>query len=144
LDNLLLNRPQLRELPFFKREALAAISENGAETRDEGIAAVSARLMSFYTENYPEVLAQQNDLVVLAARLSSEIYGESHFPEMNTSWETHPNHIGHDDFPGCWRCHDDEMATPDGSRLIPMDCENCHLMLVEDEAELPDFGTGLM
>jgi len=58
---------------------------------------------------------------------------------MKTNWETHPNHIGHDDFPGCWRCHDDELQTADGAHVIPMDCENCHVYLVEDAPEPPDF-----
>ena len=69
------------------------------------------------------------------------------FPEMNTNWETHPNHIGHPDpntdqgFPGCWRCHDDELTTADGKHTIPQDCDNCHTFLVEDSATPPEFAS---
>ncbi len=69
------------------------------------------------------------------------------FPEMNTNWETHPNHIGHPDpstdegFPGCWRCHDDELATADGAHTIPQDCDNCHTFLVEDSPTPPEFAS---
>ena len=58
---------------------------------------------------------------------------------MKTNWETHPNHIGHEESPGCWRCHDDELATADGKHVIPADCDNCHAFLVEDSPELPDL-----
>ena len=67
------------------------------------------------------------------------IYGRTVFPAMETNWETHPNHIGHEESPGCWRCHDDEMATEDGKHVIPMECDNCHIFLVEDSPEPPDL-----
>ena len=76
---------------------------------------------------------------------AAEIYGRTVFPEMNTDWETHPNHIGHLDMEtdegslGCWRCHDDELTTADGKHSIPQDCDNCHSFLFEDLPELPDL-----
>ena len=52
---------------------------------------------------------------------------------MNVTWGTYPNHIGHTESPGCWRCHDDAHATKDG-HTIPQDCDTCHSLLAEDEA----------
>ncbi len=60
---------------------------------------------------------------------------------METSWETHPNHIGHEDSPGCFRCHDEELSTADGEHVISMDCETCHAFLVEDSDAPPDLAT---
>jgi len=100
-------------------------------------------LIDFYGSEYPEIASSQGTLVEKGADLAAEMYGRTVFPEMDTNWETHPNHIGHDDFPGCWRCHDDEMATADGRHTIPMDCENCHVFLLEDSPEPPDFAYAL-
>jgi hypothetical protein len=47
---------------------------------------------------------------------------------MNVSWGTYANNIGHTDFPGCFRCHDENHSTKDG-KTIPQDCELCHQML---------------
>jgi hypothetical protein len=47
------------------------------------------------------------------------------FPQMNVTWGTYPNHIGHMDAPGCFRCHDDLHKTKDG-RVIKQDCTLCH------------------
>jgi hypothetical protein len=58
---------------------------------------------------------------------------------MNVNWETHPNHLNHEDFPGCYRCHDDELATADEEYVIPQDCDVCHTFLVEDSPTLPDL-----
>jgi hypothetical protein len=41
------------------------------------------------------------------------------------TWGTYPNHIGHVDSPGCFRCHTDEHKAKDGS-VIRQDCELCH------------------
>ncbi|MEJ2581545.1 MAG: cytochrome C, partial [Acidobacteriota bacterium] len=92
---------------------------------------------------YPEIASTQSSLVSRGADLASQAYGKTVFPEMDTNWETHPNHIGHDDFPGCMRCHDDEMSTADGEHTIPMDCETCHVFLLEDSPELPEFAYAL-
>jgi hypothetical protein len=84
-------------------------------------------------------MEKQEGLVADAAEISSAIYARTVFPEMNTNWDTHPSHIGHQEFPGCWRCHDDELQTADGENYIQQDCDNCHTFLFEDLAELPDF-----
>ena len=138
LDWVLETHPELLALPFYKKQAQAAI-EGEYATHAEGVAAVRESISAFYRTEYPELAADHAELVASGADLASRVYARISFPEMNTNWETHPNHIGHDDFPGCWRCHDDEMATADGEHVIPMDCENCHVFLVEDAPELPDF-----
>jgi hypothetical protein len=93
----------------------------------------------YYQESYPDLARGQRHLVERAATVASHVYSRTTFPEMQTDWETHPNNIGHDDFPGCWRCHDDEMATADDEHVIPQDCETCHLFLTEDSRTPPDW-----
>ena len=51
---------------------------------------------------------------------------------MKIEWGTYPNHIGHQDFPGCFRCHDDEHSTPEGE-TISQDCYTCHTLLALEE-----------
>ena len=53
------------------------------------------------------------------------IYRRNVFPEMNVRFGTYPNNIGHIDFPGCFRCHDDSHKSKDGKK-IGQDCETCH------------------
>ena len=100
-------------------------------------------MLAYYRDEYPDVFAAHEELVIQGADRVAAVYDRSIFPEMETDWESHPNHIGHDDFPGCWRCHDDEMSTPDGEHTIPMDCETCHVFLFEDANELPALGSAL-
>ncbi len=139
LDEVLEIRPELAALPFFKRQALAAIGNDGYPTHAEGVAAVREALLAYYHESYPDVWRERKQVVESGADAAAKVYARSYFPEMETSWETHPNHIGHEDFPGCFRCHDEELATADGEHVISFDCENCHAFLVEDSATPPDL-----
>jgi nitrate/TMAO reductase-like tetraheme cytochrome c subunit len=140
VDAVLENLEELRELPYYKRQAVKAIGET-YPSHLEGVRGVRAAIETFYREEYPDLWNERSDLVERGAEVASMVYGRTVFPAMGTSWETHPNHIGHDDFPGCWRCHDDELATADGEHAIPSECENCHVFLVEDSPEVPDLAS---
>jgi hypothetical protein len=140
VDTVLERESRFRELPYFKRQAVRAIQDT-YPSHPEGVEGVRAAVVGYYQDEYPELWREQSTLVEEAADAAAHIYGRTVFPGMETNWETHANHIGHDDFPGCWRCHDDELATADGEHVIPMDCENCHVFLVEDSPELPDLSS---
>jgi hypothetical protein len=53
---------------------------------------------------------------------------------MRLTWGSHPNHIGHEDFLGCFRCHDESHKAKDG-RTITQDCETCHSILAQEESD---------
>jgi hypothetical protein len=44
---------------------------------------------------------------------------------MKVQFGTYPDNVGHVEFPGCFRCHDDSHTAEDG-RTISQDCETCH------------------
>jgi len=138
LDDVLDAFPAFRELPFFKKTALAAVEAPHA-THDGGIVEVRKAVETFYQKQYPEVWTSRQDVIERAAAEAGNVYARSFFPEMKTDWKTHPNNLGHEDFPGCWRCHDDEMSTADGTYTIPQDCDTCHVFLAQDEPVKPDF-----
>lgn len=139
LDEALEVRPELAALPFYKRQASTAVEGDGYATHGEGVEAVREAVIAFYRQSYPDVWRERRQVVESGADVAARVYARSFFPEMKTSWETHPNHIGHEDFPGCFRCHDEELATADGEHVISMDCENCHAFLVEDADQPPDL-----
>jgi len=60
------------------------------------------------------------------------IYEGNVFPEMNVTWGTYPNNLGHNDFPGCFRCHDGNHKSKAGGE-ITQDCNACHSLLAMDE-----------
>jgi len=75
---------------------------------------------------------RQQPQIQAAAKALVEIYSSNVFPSMKVVWGTHPNNIGHNDSPGCFRCHDGSHTAPGGA-TITNDCTACHNLLVSDE-----------
>jgi len=120
------------ELPFIRKKAIEVLK---AEYPDRGTASrqIIEALTSFYRSNYPAVYNSRRALVQQSAESISEIYLRNIFPAMKMSWGVHPNNLGHNDFPGCFRCHDGSHTSADG-QTIPNDCTTCHnLLAVEEE-----------
>jgi len=67
-----------------------------------------------------------------AGRAVTDAFLRNVSPEMKLTWGTHPNHLGHLDGGGCFRCHDGSHTAPDG-RAIASDCSTCHVLLAQDE-----------
>lgn len=120
-----------RTLPYIKREALGALEQNYA-SHEEVRRRIPERIEAFYRENYPDRLASGPDAVRSAGEALAEIYCSNVFPSMNITWGTYPNHAGHTNFPGCFRCHDEEHKTARGE-AISQDCSQCHVLLAVDE-----------
>jgi len=109
-----------KDLPFVRREAVAAVSANYGD-RDAAMSAIASRLHGFYKTQS----GVDSALVDRAVAGSQTVWSSNVFPAMRVTWGTYPSHIGHVDSPGCFRCHDDEHKTKDG-KAIGQDCETCH------------------
>jgi cytochrome c2 len=129
------------DLPWVHKEGLELLKAAYA-SEDEASAKIPEQLTAFYRTSHPEVMARKAELVKQAGEQLAALYSQNVFPFMKVTWGTHPNHIGHMSYPGCFRCHDGEHATKDG-KSITQDCSACHNLLVVDEAKpkvLSDLG----
>jgi nitrate/TMAO reductase-like tetraheme cytochrome c subunit len=129
------------DLPWIHKEGLVLL--NGTySTEEQAAAQIPQQLQAFYRSQNPAVLAQKAALVDQAGRELVTLYDQNVFPFMNVTWGTHPNNIGHMEYPGCFRCHDGSHTASNGT-TIPQDCSVCHNLLAVDEAKpkvLADLG----
>jgi hypothetical protein len=109
-----------RDLPFVRREAVAAVTAAYPD-REAALAAISMRIGGFYSSRGGIDTA----LVRRTVAATQDVWSRNVFPAMKVTWGTYPNHIGHVDTPGCFRCHDETKKTADG-KVISQDCELCH------------------
>lgn len=114
------------KLPFVKREALALLTASHA-SRQAASETIAAKLNEFYRTQYPDIYASARADVDKAVLATQELYRRNIFPSMSVGWGTYVNNIGHMDFPGCFRCHDDSHKSKDG-KMIRQDCDLCHTM----------------
>ena len=125
-------------LPYIKRTAVEALT---AATGEAGKAAdleqIAAHVRDFYTKDYPDLAAEKKDAIEAAIGELQSIYQRNVFPEMKVSWGSYPNNLGHEEFPGCFRCHGGDHESKEGTP-ISNDCELCHATLAWDE-EKPEI-----
>lgn len=130
-DTALLNGRIDASLPWVKSNVVATLIRP-YKNDDEAMAGIEETL----TSQYPDY----TDLKGLIGEVQ-DIYQDNFFPEMNADWRAYPDHIGHKDWPGCFRCHDGMHETRDGEQTLGSSgCKSCHLILAQGSGEdLKDF-----
>ena len=113
-----------RSLPFVRREAVKALKTVG-DSKSRALDQVAGTLRDFYRTTYPDVARDRRAELDTAVAVARESYERYVFPSMKVTWGSYPNHLGHVDTPGCFRCHDDSHKASDGT-AIRQDCELCH------------------
>ena len=131
LDLAMLKGDISSELPFVRREGRKLLQAEYA-SHDEARAGVQTGLAAFYRDNYPDTATAMTAEIDSAATAMGDIYASNVFPIMNVGWDTYPTHIGHEQSPGCFRCHNDEHESDDG-QVISQDCDTCHSLLAMEE-----------
>ena len=120
-------------LPFAKQQGLQILTAE-YKTNDQAQAAIAQAIPAFYKEKYPQLASSRAADIQNMVMELQRIFRENIFPEMKVDWRTHPDNVGHYYFNGCFRCHDGNHTTKDGTKTITNDCSACHNLLAVDEA----------
>jgi len=116
------------KLPNIKRTAVQAMVQKDITTAE----AAPQKIADFITAKYKD----SPELPATIAEVQ-KIYAATIFPERKADWRVYPNNIGHKDWPGCFRCHDDKHKTAAGETIRASDCTSCHTIISQGkEAEL--------
>jgi len=129
------------DLPYIRKKAVELLKVDYPD-RATARSRIAEGVTSYYRTTYPEVYNTKRALVEQAATNVAEIYLRNVFPEMNVKWGVHPNNLGHNDYPGCFRCHDGSHTSAEG-QTISNDCAACHNLLAVQEENpkvLTDIG----
>lgn len=115
------------DIPFIRARAVEVLSAAYASTDDAHKAI--AGIEDYYRTNYPDFYAKQGAKITQAIQIVKRLYDDNNYIDQKLDWKTHPDNIGHQDFPGCFRCHDGKHAdTSPGAtmKVIPLECNLCH------------------
>jgi len=128
-------------LPFAKKQTVEALKREYPD-RETAAREIEGALTEFYRKSYPKIYASDKGAVETAITAVQAIYARNIFPDMKITWGTYPSNLGHNDSPGCFRCHDGNHTSADG-KTIPNDCSTCHDMPAVQEKNpkiLSDLG----
>jgi len=118
-------------LPFVKREALKALQVD-YPSHEAARAGIEKALVDFYKKLDPAAYPGREAKVKAAATVAGDLYCYNVWPQMKITWGTYPTFLGHDQAPGCFRCHDGDHKTAAG-KDISQDCTLCHSLLAVEE-----------
>ena len=117
-----LARLDLSGLPHFKRHAVAALTAEYTTVPE-----AEAKIATALQAKYPAGPAL--DAAITEVR---NVYRQNFFPRMKASWKAYPDNIGHKNWPGCFRCHNDELLSGAAKpRITQNDCNSCHVILAQ-------------
>ena len=119
------------ELPFIKKKGVELLKADYPD-RETAQKKIVDGITNYYRTTYPDIYNTKRALVEQSANNIAEIYMRNVFPDMKVTWGVHPNNLGHNDYPGCFRCHDGSHTSADG-QTITNDCSACHNLLAVQE-----------
>lgn len=121
-----------KSLPYIKREGMRILTEKVYDSHEAAREGIAAAVQAFYAQNYPDLAGSEP--VAQAGKALGDAYTWNNFPHMKVTWNIYPNHIGHQDSPGCMRCHDNKHKTEDGDK-VGKKCNTCHNLVAEEESD---------
>jgi hypothetical protein len=120
-----------RGIPFVRREAVAVLRSDHP-SHAAARQGIPKALLDRYAALDPAALAAHRPALEAAGRELAEIWTRNVWPQMRIGWGTYRSALGHDQSPGCFRCHDDAHAAAYG-KVLSQDCDQCHAMLAVEE-----------
>ncbi|MBI9033321.1 MAG: NapC/NirT family cytochrome c [Bacteroidales bacterium] len=94
-------------------------------TKDSAMSDIATRITEYYQVMYPELLDTNKILIDQTIQVLREEFNKNIFPEMGVKWKAYPNHLGHIESNGCFRCHDQKHVSNQGE-VISRNCTLCH------------------
>jgi len=121
------------KLPWIKREGLKAVQATYS-SQEAARAGIEKQITGFYRQFDAAAFPERETSALAAAAALGDIYCWNVWPSMKIAWGTYPSFLGHDQAPGCFRCHDGEHVDGAG-KAISQDCSLCHSLLAVDEKD---------
>ena len=110
-------------IPEIRLKAVEALTADYI-TQDQAINGI-AGLEDYYRVVYPDYYVGNRQTILSAIKALQDIFSQSVFIEQKSNWYSHPDNIGHQNFPGCFRCHDGKHLNTQ-QEPIRLECNLCH------------------
>ncbi|MGB7493592.1 MAG: Ni/Fe-hydrogenase, b-type cytochrome subunit [Candidatus Acidiferrum sp.] len=124
-------------LPFVKQQGVAVLTASYTN-REQARREIDSALRGYYQKSYPQVYAGKQKAIEGAIASLQTTYDHYFFPSMKVRWDTYFTNDTHFYSAGCFRCHDGQHKSVDGS-VIPSDCNTCHTIVGQGKTGTVQF-----
>jgi len=138
-DKAMLRGTISKDIPFFKKAAMGILKETFTDS-DTALMKIKESITGFYKTNHAEYYASNQDLIDKSISTVQTVFKENTFPKMKVTYDHYPEHIGHLESDGCFRCHNDAFIAQDGSK-ISRDCNLCHSIVGQGKPGTMEYTT---
>jgi nitrate/TMAO reductase-like tetraheme cytochrome c subunit len=136
-DKAMLTGAVSKKIPFFKKVSMGILREtfNGTDT---ALLKISDSITGYYKSEYNDFYKNNTDLINSSVASIQKAFSQNTFPKMKVAYDLYPEHIGHLESDGCFRCHNDAFKAENG-RIITRDCNLCHTIVGQGKQGMMEY-----
>jgi nitrate/TMAO reductase-like tetraheme cytochrome c subunit len=136
-DKIMLTNDVGKEIPFIKKTAMGILINN-YPSKDSAFMQIREGIINFYKSDFSDFFKKNSAIINQSIASLQKAYSQNSFPGMKVSYEVYPDHIGHLESEGCFRCHNDSFRSDNG-RKITRNCNLCHTIIGQGKRDLMQF-----
>jgi hypothetical protein len=125
------------EIPFIKRTAMG-ILRNTFTDKDTAFMQIRDGIVNYYKSDFSDYFEKNSALIEKSVVATQKAYSQNTFPHMRVTYDAYPDHIGHLEVEGCFRCHNDAFTSDTGVK-ISKDCNLCHTIIGQGKRDLMQY-----
>jgi len=126
-DKALLTGSVSKEIPFIKKVAMGVLRQTFS-SKDTALIMIKDSIINYYKTSYNDFYTKNKDLISSSIASMQNAFSQNTFPKMKVTYDVYPEHIGHLESNGCFRCHNDAFKSENG-RTITKNCNLCHTIV---------------
>jgi hypothetical protein len=126
-DKAMLNGAISQKIPFIRKVSMDILKDTFRD-KDTALMKIHDGITEFYKTNFSGYYDQNKAKIDSSIVSVQKGFAENTFPAMKVTYDKYPEHIGHLESEGCFRCHNDSFKAEDGTK-ITRDCNLCHNIL---------------
>jgi nitrate/TMAO reductase-like tetraheme cytochrome c subunit len=136
-DKAMLTQEVSQDIPFIKKTAME-ILRNSFPTKDTAFMQIKEGIINYYKSEFSDFFEKNQAKIDQSIASLQKAYSQNSFPGMKVTYDAYPDHIGHLESAGCFRCHNDSFSSDNG-RKITKDCNLCHTIIGQGKRDLMQF-----
>jgi hypothetical protein len=113
-----------KQIPFIKKISMGILYHQYTN-KDTAIMTIKDSITRYYKSNYSTFFEKNTAIIDSSIQSLQKSFIQNNFPGMKVTYAAYPDHIGHMETNGCFRCHNDSFKSEKG-RVISKDCNLCH------------------
>lgn len=126
-DKALLAGSVSKEIPFIKKIAMEILKEP-FRNKDTAMIMIGDSIKNFYQVKFNSYYVSNREKIDSSIHSIRKYFSQNAFPRMKVTYDVYPNHIGHLETEGCFRCHNGSFISDKG-HIITRDCNLCHTII---------------